>query len=780
MEKGRIVKRYLVLRLFAIITLLGALVAFRAPVAAEGDKHLWGVDETVGLTKGVEEVDTPQEVFLVHGHVWDGGSFSGTGHVYGLYSRINISAPGFSGVVFSDPLTGYFEAEFTQPGNYIFSVEAFIAGYSLLEEPVSVDKSTIERDFFMVVAGECAAPGYGNSSSAVLREGFDSGSLPTFWTNRDYQGNGQVWQFNDPGGRDNLTPGANGGFAILDSDYYPSDGHQNAGLRTPVLNLTGVTGVSLAFDSHYRTSSSTPKLRVSGDNGATWTTVWTTIPDTSGRVSLDISAQAAGRAQVIVEFQYIGWDSWYWEIDDVAIDKTICAAKDGGVVAGYVRDGNTGQGLIGATVRSTHVNTKSISVPDDPAHKGLYWLFEPQTASQAHTFTASMERFGDSVQSVLLQEHTLIQQDFTLTAGMLSIAPHTLAVTMRVGAAARSETLTVSNIGGRMSNFELVEAGQKMIPKTSALNAEGSIQAAEAQPAYAVDVINNDLMYMPDVNTPGIWTKVGDTPKDIYAGDITGGDNTLFYAAGAEDNKLYQIDLVTGYTQTIGTAVPPGGQTWSGLSGTAMGTLYALSTSSAITSLSTINTQTAAVNVLGTLTGVKTGIDLAYNEQDGQIYVVDISSDKLFKVDPTTMLTTAVGSLGVDAMWAQGMDFDEKSGALYWAADTSAGGEMRLIDIATGASSMVGTTSNHIEVDCLAIVSLNEWLSEEPVGGSLVARGLQEVTIGFDPTGAGLDLAGEYSATLRLKHDTPYGYEVIRIVLNLVKEESIYLPIILH
>jgi hypothetical protein len=83
------------------------------------------------------------------------------------------------------------------------------------------------------------------------------------------------------------------------------------------------------------------------------------------------------------------------------------------------------------------------------------------------------------------------------------------------------------------------------------------------------------------------------------------------------------------------------------------------------------------------------------------IYIVDLLTDHLFKVDPATLAVTDVGALGVAANYAQGMDFEEESGVLYWAAYTTAG-ELRVIDTATGASALVGGFPAGAETDCLA------------------------------------------------------------------------------
>lgn len=97
---------------------------------------------------------------------------------------------------------------------------------------------------------------------------------------------------------------------------------------TPI-NLTGEPNVVLTFEQNYRWWQETREVRVSGDNGVTWTAyeiTGTTSPadQNSGNpnlVSINISAVAGGQSQVLVQFSYNDNDywGWYWAVDDVQI-----------------------------------------------------------------------------------------------------------------------------------------------------------------------------------------------------------------------------------------------------------------------------------------------------------------------------------------------------------------------------------------------------------------------------------------------------------------------------
>jgi hypothetical protein len=205
--------------------------------------------------------------------------------------------------------------------------------------------------------------------------------------------------------------------------------------------------------------------------------------------------------------------------------------------------------------------------------------------------------------------------------------------------------------------------------------------------------------------------------------------------------------------------------------------MYGLATNCSTSYLVTVDVTTGATEVIGSLSGVGCGIDLAYNTNDDMVYVVDLLTDSLFRVDPETAVATLVGSLGVSANYAQGMDFEEESGVLYWAAYTTSG-ELRVIDTTTGASTLIGAFPSGAEVDCLAFptggITDVPWLSEDPVAGTVPAGGSLPITVTFDATGLSV---GDYFASLRIrpigapKFDVPVTMHVVDIL-------KLYLPMI--
>jgi hypothetical protein len=137
------------------------------------------------------------------------------------------------------------------------------------------------------------------------------------------------------------SPTLNNGYALIDSDGSPWQGDGTGRVvgqirNATAIDLTGEPYVMLRYLNNYRWWQDTRGVRVSGDNGSTWTTFYLTdngnnVPgltypnnqnsENPDVVELNISGVAGGQSQVLVEFFYDDnniW-GWYWAIDDVEI-----------------------------------------------------------------------------------------------------------------------------------------------------------------------------------------------------------------------------------------------------------------------------------------------------------------------------------------------------------------------------------------------------------------------------------------------------------------------------
>lgn len=166
------------------------------------------------------------------------------------------------------------------------------------------------------------------AQTVLLNENFSGGSLPSGWSNVNNGGtSGQIWQFNDPGGR-NITAGNfSGNYAILDSDNYGNGNNQNARLITPTFSTGIYETITLEFDYQYRDYNGGESCVVEVYNGTTWTEVFRKEEgednyNGANLETINITTQAGGASNAQVRFTYIGaWD-WWWAIDNVKITAT--------------------------------------------------------------------------------------------------------------------------------------------------------------------------------------------------------------------------------------------------------------------------------------------------------------------------------------------------------------------------------------------------------------------------------------------------------------------------
>ena len=123
----------------------------------------------------------------------------------------------------------------------------------------------------------------------------------------------------------------NNGYAFINSDAQGESANQNANMTyTGTIDCSAYSNVSIVFEQSYRTYLDTRIIRISNDNGATWTDF--TVTDGSEPTaqnspnpdvySINISSVAGGQANVKVQINYQGNWGWYWAIDDMKIIET--------------------------------------------------------------------------------------------------------------------------------------------------------------------------------------------------------------------------------------------------------------------------------------------------------------------------------------------------------------------------------------------------------------------------------------------------------------------------
>jgi PKD repeat protein len=765
-------------------------------------KYGWLPETVLGVIVVEDEVTTvnffldPAPSYTVSGVVTD----ANTG--WPLYSSIAISGAPID-PVWTDPLTGEYSITLVAGSLYTFTVNAWVDGYLPMSRPVGpLEEDTIEDFELEVNVASCIAPGY--SPAYAFFENFESGygawTMTGLW-NPESQSDacgGMVAPFPSP----------------TNASYYGVDGVCNfdVGYTTGSLTLQNpvtvpAEGGAVSFWSYEQTECSgncyfdKRYTEISPDNGANWYVIGE--GNTEGvwhKRNLDVTPYAG--QDLLLRFRFDSVDGavnnyFGWMVDDIAV-ATGCEPQPGSLIVGNVSDGNTYNGLVGAVVSSDMgFTTTTKATPSDPdVEDGFYSLFGPLGVQ---TLTASKSGYEDAMVTLDVPMWETVQQDFVLGAGILVPEPDSFEVTVELGSTT-TETLYLHNEGSSDAEFEILEVnggftpvggpGKVSIPAfTGEISRSGEPDSTgrapqvsrhpvpnavptgllSGAPAFGIDAYpGQNLVHWPDIDFPGSWSIIAPIWDAFFAGDFINGNFDTLYVLDYYTNQLKTVDTTTGVITTIGASIPFGSESWSGMTGSVGGVMYASSTNISRSTLYTLDLDTGAATVVGQITGADCVIDLAITPGE-EIYVVDICQDALYSVNPETGAGTYIGPIGFDANFAQGMDYEEESGTLYLAAYNSmAGGELRIADVNTGNTVLVGAFPGGAEVTAFGFATGGAsdvpWLSVYPETGTVPAGDTQEVAVTFDATV--VYQPGEYSARLMVKNDTPYGSFNIPVVMH--------------
>ncbi len=458
-------------------------------------------DASVGVVVTAGETTTQDlQLSAVESATLSGLVRDGSGHGWPLYAK--VSATGTPLSTYTNPETGRYQLELPVGAEYEVRVEPLYPGYEVLTEPVQVDGDVSHDLRPQVDELDCLAPGYQPRVEGLF-ETFDGTTAPEGWTVTDEAGTEQVWSFDDPGGRGNLT-GGEGGFAIVDSDFYGGDGAQDTSLVAPSVDLTDDTNPVVQFRTDFRAlGDDVADVDVSLDGGTAWENVWSQPEDVRGPTKVRIPLpQAAGQADVRVRFHFYDASyAWWWQVDDVIVGTSFCDKARGGLVLGQVSSSLTGDALDGATVTSDDAPAETATTgptPDDERlGDGWYWMFSSVTG--AHPFTATSGSYAPQTQPVDVAADWATRADFALDSGLLRAGPRPVKGTTELGGSV-TDTFTVTNDGNAPATFELGERAGDFVIQGPDGGRTRSDDIASARGAKAVR-IPADVTPLQDVSS---------------------------------------------------------------------------------------------------------------------------------------------------------------------------------------------------------------------------------------------------------------------------------------
>ncbi len=512
---------------------------------------------------------------------------------------------------------------------------------------------------------------------------------------------------------------------------------------------------------------------------------------------------------------------WYIDNVEFTIEDAIavpCGTAPGGIVAGWVYDLNVEDAdvpVLGALVETADASDTTIERPYDADNDGLYYFFQPTEGAVAEDveFTVSKNKYGTVVEVRSIAPEVVNRQDFRIGSGWIVANPEALERAIFLGDDDEYSFLTLKNKGAAYGSFEIIEVDYGYVPLyqpapkptisipaftgeiphsdepasifrdpklTTAyqgpLTLELSPNAAkfgitQAPAATAAELLSDTLWHWPDLTLPTTYENRGSTgaATSLFAGDFLGGDYSTLYAISYDNGNMYTVDTETAAATVVGYVTRPSGTTFSGLTG-ANGYFYGVATQCGTKSVLAKIGADASMEEIGQMTGPTCMIDIVYIPSENMLYGVDLVTDSLWMIDPETAVATEVGSLGVNANYAQGMDYDEVNDVIYWASYHSIP-ELRVIDRTTGASTSIGAFPSGTEIDSYAIHAYGgggggaiPWLDEDPVEGVIEAGDSMRINLTWSVKD--IDQPGDYFGELRIKTDTPIEVPPIPVTLH--------------
>ncbi|WP_460664915.1 S8 family serine peptidase [Kribbella swartbergensis] len=495
----------------------------------------------------------------------------GSGHGWPLYAKVSVEGPG--GVFdYTTPSNGRFSLKVPSNASYSLKIESQYPGYQTVSQPITVGAGNLTKNVAVPVRTDACttAPGYTWGSDGVF-ETFDTGAKPGNWTVVDNKGNGQVWQFNDPGNRGNLA-GGTGKFAVVDSDKYGSGGSQDTSLVSPVVDLSAVAAPVIRFNQDLNwLGGEKADVDLSIDGGATWTTVLTQAADTRGVKEIAIP-QAAGKPAVQVRFHYYNASyEWWWIVDNVLIGSQVsCEPVGGGIVVGNVKDANTNGFVNGAVVtrdgNAAETGTTVATPEDTGLNDGFYWLYTSEAGDQG--FTAKAGNYVGSSQTVPVEADWTTTADYTLAAGKLTVTPGSVSGNLKLPTGKVTKSFTVTNTGGapvevkfgeRDGGFVLQNANGTTTSKTQVLNSTGApLQRLEVPTSFA-QLLSGKTAGTPAAAKPlaAPWTDIADYPSTVMDNRVVNLDGKIYSIAGGNGSASTANSYVYDPATLAWTAIAP-------------------------------------------------------------------------------------------------------------------------------------------------------------------------------------------------------------------------------
>ncbi len=278
--------------------------------------------------------------------------------------------------------------------------------------------------------------------------------------------------------------------------------------------------------------------------------------------------------------------------------------------------------------------------------------------------------------------------------------------------------------------------------------------------AYSIESVNSFVTDL-SLGAPEVLNYVAPySTLDFPGGGDFDDDLSRFFVV--DGTTLLTIDTATGATTTVGTVLPFGGENFSGMDYDAStGTLWAIGTNITSSSLYIIDPNVPSATRVGAITNSPGAIGVA-TDNTGQMYVYDLVTDMLLAVDKNTGAGTEIGSIGFNANYGQGMDYDPVNDILYMSAFNGDAfqAELRSVDRGTGNTTLLGVLGStdpggltQLSFLCIVAGGGSGFLAFNPDEGSVAPDDSLEVEVTlYAPQDL---LPGLYTGNIDISSDDP-------------------------
>ena len=191
-----------------------------------------------------------------------------------------------------------------------------------------------------------------------------------------------------------------------------------------------------------------------------------------------------------------------------------------------------------------------------------------------------------------------------------------------------------------------------------------------------------------DISSPDVFTTIsgGSGTVDFESSGAVNYANLSQAFAMDNAGMLFEVEVETGVYTNVASGLPIDA---TGMAFNPVDNVLYMTT---ITDLYTIDITNFTATLVGPLNTIgAVAIALAI-DGEGNAYTYDIADDTFYTVDLTTGNATAVGNIGFDAGFGQGMTWDAVNDQILMAAFNAAGNtsELRSVDVTTGLSTFIG------------------------------------------------------------------------------------------